>query len=442
MELVGIENVTRSSPPSRLPTVLRALKHRNFQLFFSGQSLSLTGTWMQNVAQSWLVYRLTGSSLLLGTVGFAGQIPVFLLSAIGGAVADRHSRRRIVIATQTCAMFLALVLAALTLGGRVQVWQIIALAGLLGVVNAFDIPARQAFLVQMVGREDLLNAIALNSSMFNSARVIGPAVAGILVAAIGEGWCFLANGVSYIAVIAGLFMMRIQSRPAHGGHGSVMVELLEGVRFARNAMPVRVLLILLALVSVIGMPYTVLMPIFADKILQGGPRGLGLLMGATGVGAVLGALTVAARTGVKGLGKLTGWACTGFGISLVLFASSRWFWVSFLLLIPVGYCQMVQMACSNTLIQTMVPDHLRGRVMALYSMMFMGMAPFGALGAGAAAHPLGAPLTVTIGGVICLAGASVYMLRLPAFRQEARQLIVAQGMVGGEPPGQMPPREA
>jgi MFS family permease len=442
VELVRIENVPRPSPPTRLPTVLRALKHRNFQLFFSGQLLSLTGTWMQNVAQSWLVYRLTGSSLLLGTVGFAGQIPIFLLSPIGGAVADRHSRRRIVIATQTCAMFLAFVLAALTLGGRVQVWQIVVLAGLLGVVNAFDIPARQAFLVHMVGREDLLNAIALNSSMFNSARVIGPAVAGILVAAIGEGWCFLANGVSYLAVIAGLFMMHIQSRPAREGRGSVMVELLEGVRFARNAMPVRVLLILLALVSVIGMPYTILMPIFADRILQGGARGLGLLMGATGIGAVLGALTVAARTGVKGLGRLVGWACTGFGVSLVLFASSRWFWVSFILLIPVGYCQMVQMACSNTLIQTMVPDHLRGRVMALYSMMFMGMAPFGALGAGAAARPLGAPLTVGIGGLTCLAGAFIYMLRLPAFRQEARQLIVAQGMVGGEPPGQMPPREA
>ena len=420
--------------PTRLPTVLRALKHRNFQLFFSGQLLSLIGTWMQNVAQSWLVYRLTGSSLLLGTVGFAGQIPMFLLAPIGGAVADRHSRQRIVIATQALAMVLALTLAALTLMGHVQVWQIIVLAVLLGIVNAFDIPARQAFIVQMVGKQDLLNAIALNSSMFNSARVIGPAVAGILVASVGEGWCFLVNGISYIAVIAGLLMMRIEPRPVREAHSSAVTELLEGLRFVRSAMPVRVLLMLLGLVSLIGMPYTILMPIFADRILHGGARGLGLLMGATGLGAVMGALTLAARTGVKGLGRLVAWSCAGFGVCLVLFAFSRWFWVSVLILIPLGYCQMLEMACSNTLIQTMVPDHLRGRVMALYSMMFMGMAPFGALGAGSIADQIGAPLTVAIGGVACLAGAFFYRLRLPALRVEARQLIVAQGMVEGEPP--------
>jgi MFS family permease len=359
---------------------------------------------------------------------------MFLLAPIGGAVADRHSRRRIVIATQISAMVLALLLAALTLKGHVQVWQIVVLAALVGTVNAFDIPARQAFIVQMVGKPDLLNAIALNSSMFNSARVIGPAVAGILVASVGEGWCFLVNGISYIAVIAGLLMMHIESRPVREAHTSAVVELLEGIRFVRNAMPVRVLLMLLGLVSLIGMPYTVLMPVFADRILHGGARGLGLLMGATGLGAVLGALTLAARTGVKGLGRLVAWACTGFGVSLVLFACSRWFWVSVLVLIPLGYCQMLQMACSNTLIQTMVPDHLRGRVMALYSMMFMGMAPFGALGAGSIADQIGAPLTVAIGGVACLAGAFFYSLRLPALRVEARQLIIAQGMVEGEPP--------
>ena len=277
--------MARPSSPTRLPAVLRAFKHRNFQLFFSGQLLSLIGTWMQNVAQSWLVYRLTGSSLLLGTVGFAGQIPMLLLAPIGGAVADRHSRHRIIIATQTSSMVLALLLAALTLKGHVQVWQIVTLAVLLGVVNAFDIPARQAFIVQMVGKQDLLNAIALNSSMFNAARVIGPAVAGILVASVGEGWCFLVNGVSYLAVIAGLLMMRLEPRPVREAHTSAVVELLEGIRFVRHAMPVRVLLMLLGLVSLIGMPYTVLMPIFADRILYGGARGLGLLMGATGLGA-------------------------------------------------------------------------------------------------------------------------------------------------------------
>jgi MFS family permease len=424
----------------RLPATLRALRHRNFQLFLAGQLLSLTGTWMQNVAQSWLVYRLTGSPLLLGMVGFAGQIPILLLATVGGMVADRYSRHRVVIATQTTAMLLAFALAALTLGGQVRVWHVVTLATLLGVVNAFDIPARQSFLVEMVGKEDLLNAIALNSTMFNAARVLGPAVAGILVAVVGEGWCFLANGVSYLAVIAGLLIMSIRPRAAPEAHQSMLSELAEGVSFVRGAMPVRVLLLLLGLVSIVGTPYTVLMPIFADQILHGGARGLGLLMGATGLGAIGGALTVASRMGVRGLGRMVGWACTGFGVSLVLFSLSRWFWLSWILLIPVGFSLMLQMAASNTLVQTMVPDHLRGRVMALYSMMFMGMAPLGALGAGTVAHSLGAAPTVMLGGLLCLAGALFYRLRLPAFRQEARQLIVAQGMAGGEPAGPMPPR--
>ena len=424
----------------RFPVVLRSLRYRNFRLFFGGQLLSLTGTWMQNVAQSWLVYRLTGSSLLLGMVGFAGQIPIFLLATIGGAVADRHSRYRLIILTQTTAMALAFVLAALTLTRHVQVWHILTLAALLGLVNAFDIPARQSFFVQMVGKEDLLNAIALNSTMFNAARVMGPAVAGILVAAVGEGWCFLINGVSYLAVIAGLLMMRIEPSQPRGERPSVLRELSEGIRFARGTMPVKVLLLLLGLVSVVGTPYTVLMPIFADRILHGGARGLGLLMGATGLGAMTGALTVAARTGVKGLGRLVGWATAGFGASLVLFSISRWFWVSWLLLIPVGGSLMLQLACSNTLLQTMVPDHLRGRVMALYSMMFMGVAPFGALGAGAMAERLGARWTVALGGLACVAASFVYRSRFPAFRVEARQLILAQGMAGGEPPPPWPPR--
>ncbi len=282
-----------------LPVTLRALRHRNFQLFFGGQLLSLTGTWMQNVAQSWLVYRLTGSSLLLGMTGFAGQIPVLLLSVIGGAVADRHDRRRLIVATQTAAMLLAFVLAALTLAQRIEVWHIIALAALGGCVNAFDIPARQSFFIEMVGREDLLNAIALNSTMFNSARILGPAVAGVLVASLGEGWCFLANGVSFLAVIAGLLAMRIQPRETAAQHTSMLTELLQGFRFVRGAMPIRTLLLLLGLVSLVGIPYTVLMPVFADSILHGGARGLGLLMGATGLGAASGALTIASRTGVR-----------------------------------------------------------------------------------------------------------------------------------------------
>jgi MFS family permease len=429
-------------PAPRWPVVLRALRHRNFQLFFAGQLLSLTGTWMQTVAQAWLVYRLTGSSLLLGTVSFVGQIPVLFLAPVGGAVADRHSRHRLVIATQACSMVLAFCLAALTLWGSVQVWQVATLAALLGTVNAFDLPARQSFLVEMVGKEDLSNAIALNSSMFNSARVIGPAIAGLLIAVVGEGWCFLLNAVSYLAVIAGLLMMRLEARRQPEAHGSALRQLLEGVRFAWGAKPVRVLLMLLGLVSLVGTPYTVLMPIFANKVLHGDARSLGLLMGATGVGAVLGALTLAARTGVRGLGRMVGWASAGFGASLLLFSFSRWFWLSWLLLVPAGYSLMLQMACSNTLVQTMVPDRLRGRVMALYSMMFMGMVPFGAFAGGAVAQQFGAPFTVAAGSLACLVGALLYRLALPAIRHEARQLILAQGMADEEPPAPLPPRPA
>jgi len=418
---------------SRVRTTLRALRHRNFQLFFAGQLISLIGTWMQNVAQSWLVYRLTGSSTLLGAVGFAGQIPVFLFSPIGGFIADRYPRHRIVIATQISAMILASILAVLTLTGRVQVWHIFVLSALLGVVNAFDIPARQAFLFEMVGREDLINAIALNSSMFNGARIIGPAVAGILVAAIGEGWCFFANAVSYIAVIIGLLLMTVTPPARAIQEGSAVRHIAEGFRFATRTGPIRALLLLLGLVSVTGMPYAVLMPVFADQIFHSGARGLGILMGFSGIGALLGALTLAARQGVHGLGRWVAISCGVFGACLIAFAFSRSFWIAAAALIPVGFAMMTQMGASNTLIQTMTPDHLRGRVMSVYSMMFMGMAPVGALLAGVAAERFGAPFTVAAGGVIAIAGAIAFGLHLPALRPEARQLILAQQMVGGDP---------
>jgi MFS family permease len=426
-----------SKPPApvsgTLRATVRALRHRNFQLFFSGQLISLIGTWMQTVAQAWLVYRITGSSLLLGSVGFASQIPVFLFAPIGGIVADRYNRHRVVIGTQIAAMVLASILAALTLTRTVQVWHIFLLASLLGLVNAFDIPGRQSFLVDMVGKEDLMNAIALNSSMFNGARVIGPAIAGILVAKIGEGWCFFANAVSYIAVIAGLLMMRVPSRSYRTSTASPLAHLMEGFRFVRHTAPIRAILLLLGLVSLVAMPYTVLMPVFADRILHGGARGLGILMGATGVGALLGGLTLATRTGVRGLGRWITLSCGGLGISLILFSLSRSFWLSAALLLPVGFCMMLQMSSSNTLIQAMVPDHLRGRVMAVYSMMFMGMAPFGALFGGALADRLGAQLTVSMGAVACIGGAALFGLHLPKIRVEARQLIVAQSAVGGDP---------
>jgi MFS family permease len=416
-----------------LPSALRAFRHRNYRLFFGGQLISLCGTWMQSVAQAWLVYRLTGSATLLGIVGFCGQIPVFLFASIGGTVADRFPRRRILIVTQTAAMLLAAVLATLTLAGRVQVWHVAAIASVLGLVNAFDIPARQAFVVEMVGRGDLVNAIALNSSMFNSARIIGPSVAGVLVATIGEGWCFLVNSLSYIAVIAGLSLMTLTARPRAPLAGSAFARIAEGFSYVWSATPVRALLLLLGLVSLMGMPYAVLMPIFADKVLHGGPRALGMLMGAAGIGALTGALVLAARRGIHGLERWVALASGGFGVSLILFSLSRSFWLSAALLLPVGFSMIVEMASSNTLIQTMVQDKLRGRVMAVYSMMFMGMAPFGALIAGTLAQHLGAPNTVRIGGAVCIVGAMVFGSRLASLRHEARQMIVALEMAGGDP---------
>lgn len=418
---------------SKLPPMLRALRHRNYQLFFGGQLISLIGTWMQSVAQAWLVYRLTGSAVLLGFVGFAGQIPVFLLAPVGGSIADRYNRHRIIIATQIAAMILASILAALTLTNHIQVSYLFVLAACLGVVNAFDIPTRQAFVVDMVGKEDLINAIALNSSMFNGARIVGPAVAGILVASVGEGWCFFINAVSYIAVIASLLMMNVHRHIRVPLPGSAFASIIEGFKFVGKTSPVRALLILLGIVSLMGMPYAVLMPIFADKILNGGASGLGILMGASGTGALIGALALAARNGIRGLGRWVAFATAGFGASVILFSFSRSFWLSALILVPVGFSMMVEMASSNTLVQSMVPDALRGRVMAVYSMMFMGMAPLGSLLAGTLAERIGAPRTVMIGGAACIVGAIIFSIRLPALRDEAREIIVALQMTGGNP---------
>jgi MFS family permease len=419
-------------PRSRFQDTIRSLRHRNFQLFFSGQLISLIGTWMQNVAQSWLVYRLTGSSLLLGVVSFAGQIPVFPMAPLAGMVADRRNRRTIVIITQTASMILAFILAALTLTKRVTVWEVIVLAALLGVVNAFDIPARQSFLVEMVGRDDLMNAIALNSSIFNSARIIGPAIAGILVAGIGEGWCFFANGISYIAVIVGLLLMRIPPRVAERAITSAFDHIAEGFRFVRRTAPIRALLLLLGLVSLVGMPYTVLMPVFAKNILHGNARTLGVLGSAAGIGALTGALTLASRTRVHGLGRWVWMACGAFGLFLILFSFSHWYLLSVLLLVPVGFSLMTQMGATNTLVQSMVPDRLRGRTMAVYSMMFMGMSPLGSILAGAAADRIGAPLTVALGGVLAVLAAMAFARHLPKIRVEARQLLSAQGLAGEE----------
>jgi len=417
-----------------LPDALRSLRHRNYRLFFAGQLVSLTGTWMQSVAQAWLAYSLTHSAAVLGIVGFAGQIPALLFSPAGGVVADRFARRRVLLATQATSMVLAFTLAALTLGGRVSISWILVLAALSGVVNAFDIPTRQAFAVDMVGRDDLVNAIALNSSIFNGARVLGPAIAGLLVARIGEGWCFLVNGVSYLAVLGSLLAMRLPA-PVRGPHAtSAWASVREGFVYASRARPVRALLLLLGVVSLTGMPYVVLMPVFAREILGGGARELGLLMGCAGVGALLGAIVLASRRNVKGLGTFIAICAGGMGISLIAFALSRDFRLSALLLVPVGFFVMSQMASSNTLIQSLIPDAMRGRVMSLYAMMFMGMAPIGALIAGFLAARIGAPATLAGGGAICMGGALLFARYLPTLRTEARQMIVELQMSAGDPP--------
>jgi MFS family permease len=396
--------------------------------------VSFTGTWMQSVAQSWLVYRLTGSAWLLGLVGFAGQVPVFLFGPLGGVMADRHSRYRIIILTQTLAMTQALLLAFLTLSGRVTVDAILALALMLGVVNAFDLPTRQSFVVELVGKQDLMNAIALNSSMINSARIVGPAMAGVIVAWLGEGLCFLINGLSFTAVIAGLLAMRIDDGGAQRPTGSAISNLLEGFDYVRETKPIRALLLLVALVSVCGLPYIVLMPIFADRILNAGARGLGILLGAAGAGALGGALTLAARRQIRGLGRVVALSVATLGVMLVVFSLSRNLVVSALLLVPIGFTLILQMSASNTLLQTMVSDRMRGRVMSFYSMSLMGMAPFGSLFAGAMASRIGAPYTVASGGALCFIGAMLFWLRLPALSRQVLPLFVAQGLVAGEPP--------
>lgn len=414
------------------PAWLRAFRHRNYQLFFVGQSISLIGTWMQQVGESWLMYRLTHSSSLLGLVGFSNQIPVFLLAAFGGALADRHNRRAILLTTQSCAMLLAAALAAITFIGVVQPWHLFAIAALLGISNAFDIPTRQAFVADIVGRQDLMNAIAMNSSLVNGARIVGPAIAGLLVASVGEAWCFSLNSASYIAAIIAISLMKL---PPHvpRADSSMRDNIREGFGFVWRNRPVRSLLALLGIVSLLGMPYAVLMPIFAEDVLHAGSRGLGILMGSSGCGALTGALVLAQRRELRGLGRWVVRATALFGTALIAFSYSRQFWLSCVLMVFAGFGFMIQMASSNTLIQSMVPDELRGRVMSVYSMMFMGMAPLGALLAGTIAEGLGAPRTVALGGALCVVASFGFHFRFKQLRCEAHALLFAQQMIGGQP---------
>ena len=386
----------------------RALRHRNFQLFIAGQLVSLIGTWMQTTAQLWLVYRKSGSAALLGVFGFANQIPMLVLASLGGYVGDRYSRHRGVMLTQTTSMLLAFLLAGLTLSHVVEVWHLIAITLLVGIVNAFDVPIRQAFFVQMVGKEDLPNAIALNSSIFNGARVVGPAIAGFAIHWVGEGWCFFLNGLSFLAVIFALAAMKIEPQERKDSGESPLKSLLNGFRFAMNDRPIRSTLLLMSMLSLFGLQYSVFMPIFAEGVLHSGSRGLGFLMSAAGVGAVLGALQFAARTTYKGLAKWIAAMSLICSVCLVIFSQSRVFWLSIAVLFVVGFAATSQMAATNTTVQNRSPEQLRGRLMAVYATMFMGVQPIGALLAGGLAKRFGAPLTLAIFGAVCMIGSLAF----------------------------------
>ena len=413
-----------------LKQTFRALRYRNYKLFFGGQLISLVGTWMQTIAMTWLVYRMTNSAFLLGVVGFASQFPTFLISPFAGVLADRLNRHRMIIATQTLAMIQASILAVLTLTSTITVPYIIGLSFFLGLINAFDIPTRQSFLLEMIeSKEDLGNAIALNSSMFNSARLIGPSIAGLVIAAIGEGLCFLLNAISFVAVILALLAMRIKPRKNLPHSTGVLKGFAEGFKYVFGFAPIRYILLLLALVSIMGMPYTILMPVVARDILHGGPRALGFLMGSIGVGALTGALFLASRASVRGLGKWIPTAATIFGAGLIMFSFSHNLALSMTLLLVTGFGMMVQMASSNTILQTVSDDDKRGRVMSFYTMAFMGMAPFGSLLAGTLASKIGVPGTLLISGISCILGAALFTTKLPALREKIRPVYRRIGII-------------
>ena len=417
--------------PSPLKHGLRALRHRNFRLFLGGQFLSLIGTWMQSVALGWLVYRLSRSPFLLGLSGFLGQIPSLFVSPVAGVWADRWNRHRMVIATQALAMLQALALAALVLSGRATIPEVLGLTLFLGFVNAMDVPSRQSFVFEMVqGTDDLPSAIALNSSVFNVARLIGPSIAGVLIGTVGEGVVFLVNGASYVAVLAALLAIRLPRRERPSPvEERVWPHLLEGVRYAARFPPIRAVLLLLALVSLVGAPYTVLMPVFATDVLHGGAHTLGFLVGSIGVGALCGAAFLATRRSVRGLGKVIVRADAAFALGLVTLSLARQQWMAMAALTVTGFGLMVHMASSNTILQTLVDHDKRGRVMSLYTVAFMGMTPLGSLLAGALAARVGARWTVASGGAVCLAGAALFARALPRLREHVRPIYARLGIV-------------
>jgi MFS family permease len=417
-------NFTSSSP------LWRSLRHRNYRLYLTGQLVSVCGTWMQQVALSWLVYRLTGSATLLGIVGFASQIPILVLGPIGGVINDRYSTHRVAVWTQCAALAQALLLALLALTGWIQPIHIILLGIALGIVYAFDMPARQALVHRLVDTEDLANAVALNSSMINAARIVGPALAGLVVARFGEGICFVINAASYIATIVALLKMKFAEPPRRQATvTSISRSLIEGYRYTMATAPIRDLLILLGVVGVMGMPYMTLMPVFAAQVHGSGADTLGIMFGAVGLGALTGALFLAQRKNIIGLGRVIVFATLGFGVGLVCFTVSQMFWLSLLLLVGVGYGWMVLIAASNTVLQTLADNQMRGRVMSLFSMMLVGMAPFGSLLAGWTADQVGAPMVVAIGGGFCAIAGVVFARRLPRLREAAKPILAARGII-------------
>lgn len=413
-----------------LKNILRALRHRNYRLFFGGQIISLIGSWMQLIALSWLVYRLTDSEFILGLVSFATQIPAFFLSPFAGVFADQKDKRKILIVTQTLFMLQAFLLVGLLAADVITVWMIILLNVMMGLINGFDMTSRQAFVVEMIeDKEDLGNAIALNSMMFNAARLIGPSIAGLIIAYFGELICFLINGITYFAVIAALLSMKFKPRDVSSVKKDVIANLKEGLKYTMGFPPIRSLIILLGVISLVAMPYMVLMPVFAKDILGGGPDTLGFLMGAIGIGALGGAVFLASRRTVLGLGRIIVKTTTAFGVLIILFSLSRTLELSLMLMVFAGFSMMVQFASSNTIIQTITEDSMRGRVMSFYTMSFLGMAPLGSLFAGLLASEFGAPATLIGGGVLCIISSAVFAYRLKYLRTFVRPIYVKMGII-------------
>jgi MFS family permease len=418
------------SPAGRFSHAWRALKHRNFKLFVSGQSISLIGTWMTRLATSWLVWRLTHSALMLGVVGFSGQILTFLLAPFAGVLIERMDRRKLLVWTQVLAGVQSLGLAALTLAGVITIPEIILLSALQGLINAFDMPGRQSFVMQMVeNRADLGNAIALNSSMVNVARMVGPALAGLVIGAWGEGYCFLIDGLSYIAVVLSLVLMRLKRHESKRAAVSMLEQMKEGWTYVSTFRPIRTILLLFGMLSLMGWPFMVLLPIFASTVLHGGPHTLAWLTAASGIGALASAVSLAVRKSVLGLTRMIQWSAGMLGGGLIVFGLSQVLWLSMLLLLLVGFGLMQCVAASNTVIQTLVPEDKRSRVMSYYTMAFVGMAPFGSLLAGGLAHYLGAPRAVMITGAACVLGAVWFAFELPAVRKVMRPIYVEMGIL-------------